>query len=311
MRRFARQLKDFWSADFHWPTYLATFLLIGVLIALNYSFGLADRTVYNKDITGIQKGLLCVGFFALPYLGALLIQVLARPKQMAGLKEPKYWLLLTVCLAFLIFAFAFPWHVQLAIDWFPHELRKWSIMVLWNLKRLVLFTLPMLMLWLLFGDRKNQFYGLFTRPKGLTPYLLLLGIMVPIVVAVSFHDSFLKAYPQYAAGNGEEALGISPWLTSLSYDLTYGLDFLSVELAYRGVLIIGLSRWLGPRALLPMMVLYCTIHFGKPLGEAVASIVAGYVLGVSAYTTRSIWGGVLLHVGSAWLMEAAAHLQKM
>jgi hypothetical protein len=59
-----------------------------------------------------------------------------------------------------------------------------------------------------------------------------------------------------------------------------------------------------------MAVIYCQLHFGKPLGEAISSIFGGYILGVISYQTKNIWGGVLVHVGIAWLMEVAGFFQK-
>jgi hypothetical protein len=67
---------------------------------------------------------------------------------------------------------------------------------------------------------------------------------------------------------------------------------------------------LGRGAVLSMAVLYCTLHFGKPMGEAISSIFGGYILGVVAYETKSIWGGVIVHIGIAWMMEIIAFLQK-
>jgi hypothetical protein len=32
------------------------------------------------------------------------------------------------------------------------------------------------------------------------------------------------------------------------------------------------------------------------------------LLGVIVYNTRSIWGGLLVHLGIAWLMEAAGYV---
>ena len=58
-----------------------------------------------------------------------------------------------------------------------------------------------------------------------------------------------------------------------------------------------------------MVVWYATIHFGRPLGETVSSLIGGYILGVLALSTRSIWGGLLIHIGVAWLMEAFAFWQ--
>jgi hypothetical protein len=57
-----------------------------------------------------------------------------------------------------------------------------------------------------------------------------------------------------------------------------------------------------------MAAFYCTIHFGKPLGECISSYFGGMVLGVLAYRTRSILGGLIVHLGLAWMMELGGWL---
>jgi membrane protease YdiL (CAAX protease family) len=84
-----------------------------------------------------------------------------------------------------------------------------------------------------------------------------------------------------------------------------------VELCFRGFFVIGMSSILGREAVVPMAVFYCTIHFGKPGLEAVSSLFGGYILGAVTYQTRSIWGGVIVHMGLAWMMELAAYLSKI
>jgi membrane protease YdiL (CAAX protease family) len=83
-----------------------------------------------------------------------------------------------------------------------------------------------------------------------------------------------------------------------------------IELLFRGFMVIGMASVLGRAAVVPMVVTYCFLHFGKPAGEAVSSIFGGFILGVIAYETRSIWGGIIIHVGIAWAMELAAYWQK-
>lgn len=51
---------------------------------------------------------------------------------------------------------------------------------------------------------------------------------------------------------------------------------------------------------------YKAREYHKPLPEAMGAIVAGVVLGWLALRTRSIWGGVLLHVAVALSMDALA-----
>ncbi|RYZ55167.1 MAG: abortive infection protein, partial [Chitinophagaceae bacterium] len=60
----------------------------------------------------------------------------------------------------------------------------------------------------------------------------------------------------------------------------------------------------------PMAIFYCTIHFGKPLGECISSYFGGLILGVVAYRTQTIMGGFFVHVGIAWLMELIGYLGK-
>jgi hypothetical protein len=95
------------------------------------------------------------------------------------------------------------------------------------------------------------------------------------------------------------------------YEVLYGMDFFNVEFLYRGFFVIGMAKVLGKEAILPMVCSYCFLHFGKPLGESISSIFGGYMLGVVAFYTRNIWGGVMVHIGLAWMMELAAFLQKL
>jgi membrane protease YdiL (CAAX protease family) len=101
-------------------------------------------------------------------------------------------------------------------------------------------------------------------------------------------------------------MGWSPWVPMAIREIFYGLDFFNVELLFRGFMVIGLSQWLGKDAIMPMVTTYCFLHFGKPVGEAISSIAGGYILGVLAFRTRGIWGGVIIHMGIAWLMELFA-----
>ena len=79
-------------------------------------------------------------------------------------------------------------------------------------------------------------------------------------------------------------------------------------LALVGFLILAFIKWAGKDAILPMACFYCTIHFGKPLGECISSYFGGIILGVVVYHTRSIYGGLLVHLGIAWLMELGGYI---
>ena len=59
----------------------------------------------------------------------------------------------------------------------------------------------------------------------------------------------------------------------------------------------------GKHCIIPVACFYCTIHFGKPMGEAISSFFGGMLLGIVSFNTGSIWGGLMVHLGIAWLME--------
>ena len=71
-----------------------------------------------------------------------------------------------------------------------------------------------------------------------------------------------------------------------------------------------LARYLGAYAVYPMVAVYCYIHFGKPFAEALGSIFGGYILGVISLESRSVMGGVLIHIGVALGMEILAFAQR-
>jgi len=130
------------------------------------------------------------------------------------------------------------------------------------------------------------------------PVYALLFLPVGAVVAVAAHQpDFQLQYPFYA-GRG--------WADQLAWEFGYGLQFLALEFFFRGFILRGLSAEMGASAVLAMAMPYCMLHYGKPLPECVGSILAGLVLGLLAMDTRSIWGGVTIHVAVAWSMDALA-----
>jgi hypothetical protein len=190
----------------------------------------------------------------------------------------------------------------------------------WARYALIVLQLPaklLLLLALIYGCWKARLLrggdaweaaGLTRRGFTVRPYFFLLLCLVPLIALASTQPDFLRVYPKVKniAFLSGYAHPIWPW--KLLYELTYGLDFLSIELFFRGFLVIGLVRYAGTSAILPMAAFYCTIHFGKPLGECISSFFGGLILGVLAARTRSILGGLMVHLGLAWMMEIGGWL---
>ena len=138
--------------------------------------------------------------------------------------------------------------------------------------------------------------------KHLPIYALLFAPVGLLVLVVARSPEFQQQYPFFTSQVGTGA--------QIAWEVGYGLQFFALEFFFRGFILRGLAAEMGASAVLAMAIPYCMIHFGKPLPECIGSIIAGIVLGTLAMDTRSIWGGVTIHVAVAWLMDGAALLQK-
>jgi membrane protease YdiL (CAAX protease family) len=161
-------------------------------------------------------------------------------------------------------------------------------------------ALPMLVVVCLPGQRLVD-YHLSLRGFGrhLWIYGALFAAVLPAVVLASTTAAFRETYPFYAQANRS-------YVDLVGWELLYAAQFFALEVFFRGFLLHGLRRALGANAIFVMLVPYCMIHFGKPFPETVGAIGAGLVLGTLAMRTRSIWGGVVIHIGVATTMDVLA-----
>jgi hypothetical protein len=171
--------------------------------------------------------------------------------------------------------------------------------------RLVLVVSILFVIWK-WRDPDQPFYGLTAKNFNGKPYWSMLFIMLPLVAAASTQKDFLQMYPRI-----QTILAGSAPLDSFHkflFELSYGSDFFGIELFFRGFLVLAFLKIAGKDAILPMACFYCTIHFGKPLGECISSYFGGIILGIVVANTRSIWGGLMVHLGIAWMMELAGYI---
>jgi membrane protease YdiL (CAAX protease family) len=152
-------------------------------------------------------------------------------------------------------------------------------------------------------------YGLSRSKSLIRGYLTLFFIMLPFLIAASFTSDFQYSYPQFPPQSYSGVFGMPAWLYTFLFEACYAVDFVLVELIFRGVLVVGMIRLLGTKAVLPMVAFYVSIHFGKPLMETCSSMFGGFILGALAYQTKHIWGGVIVHIGIALVMEIMGFVQ--
>lgn len=130
-------------------------------------------------------------------------------------------------------------------------------------------------------------------------YVVLTVPVLAAVVVVSHTESYSTYYPFYTQAH-RSLFDFAVW------EALYIAQFFSLEFFFRGFMLQPLRRCMGSGAIFAMMLPYVMIHFGKPMTECFAAIIAGVVLGTLAMRTRSIWAGFLIHVTVALAMDLAA-----
>lgn len=287
------------------------YALIGMFLAgsiyFNFLFDFEDS--YLDTQKGFLKFFFRLIFFSTAYFTTLIITCVLKG-EMKVFTQVSFWIKSSLALSLLSLDSSVPF-LQGWIDlMFSAQVQYWAYRVSVNLISFVTILLPLYFFFRLYEKNETHLYGLRTKHFDSRPYFQMIAIMLPILVAASFHGSFLRAYPLYKSTMAHVYLGVPEWVTILGYELAYGLDFITVEYLFRGFMVIGMTSILGRNSILPMAATYCFLHFGKPPGEAISSVIGGYILGVVAYETKSIWGGVIVHLGIAWMMEVVAFAQR-
>lgn len=271
--------------------YAISFLLIAVTCFLNYytsfSFWLRS-TAFSQAL--VWYSLLFFFFFTAGFL----IQ------NGTGFFQKKQVQLILVA-APILFALkvAMPFHKLLPDSVGSNYQKAFQQPMNWFGALLVMLPLLMLMHWLL--EKKWALYGI-KQTQSLKTYVLLIAFMLPLLIWASLQTDFSLVYPK-AAIVGRQLGGDANPFHYLLFETAYAADFFTIEFFFRGFLIIALSKLIGKQCILPVALFYFSIHLGKPMMEAVSSFFGGLILGSISYHSKSIWGGLLVHISIALLME--------
>ncbi len=310
MKKLLRQLLDYQKQHFSLALYSCIFLFLAATVSLNYYFDFYNSFIIRGN-TPLQRFADVSVLQATPFLFVCGLLYIFK-KETAWLKSGRFWLLV-LC----VFAIAGLSQLWKPLDYLAQGLQGHEQYFFTRVARkadsLLNVVVPVLFLYLLFEkDQYKSFYGLRSVHWEWRPYLTMFAIMVLVIGIASFFQDLQAYYPRYLRTRGPELAmegGLEQvWLVAL-YELAYGADFISVELFYRGVLVMAFHRYLGNYTVLAMVPSYVFLHFGKPATEAISSAFGGYVLGIISLNSRNVWGGVVLHVGVAWLMEFFGWLQ--
>lgn len=275
-------------------------LWTSVLIALNYTLGIESGMIKGLDSRFYQFFALFLVYcsaFIIPYLFALVFR-----KQLVT-ATPLFWLLLLMAPALFALKVSIVNPLANKIDgvW-----GSYLTLVTTLPFKLLVVLIPLIVLYRILPAQPSS-WGMTVKNIRWRPYCLMLVLMAPLIIFASTQADFLNAYPRL-----KQVAFIAPhtgnllWY-QLLYEISYGIDFITIELFFRGFLVFAFVRYAGPSVILPMAVFYCSIHFGKPLFECISSFFGGLLLGIIAHRTQSIAGGLIVHLGIAWMMEIGSY----
>jgi hypothetical protein len=310
MKKFIGYLKAYYDEEFSW-SYLA-FIVLFLTGAIYWVYHDPYEFISQRNllITTPGKRFLYPLFYAIPFLVAFGGHSIFK-RNFSFFAKWQFWALFVV--AVLIFSFRqmfyldfYEWTERFSFEKYPYFFRK----VLTDAVQLIFVLTAITLVWLFDRKSSDSPYGFTLKNFDLKPYFIILAIMLPFVIGFGLTDHFTGYYPRGLKNhsyyfNGE--LNVSGWYYVL-YELIYGLDFISIEYFFRGFLVIAFIRFVGPGSIMPMATFYVFIHFGKPMVETISSFFGGTLLGIITYYSRSIWGGIVVHMGIAWLMELGAFI---
>jgi hypothetical protein len=307
MKILFKYIKYFLKEDFRLITYLPVIIYIFICITINYYFDF-EHKILDKHVGTLKGFIFFFVFYGLAYF-PVAIYVLSINKKQHVLKKSGFWIKTIFIIALLAGSAFFSFYKDI-IDLYTDLSERYLIRkILINSRNFLIFLLPLLFFWYFLKPSKSGFLWIKLRGFNPRPYFYILLIMLPIIFIASFSNDFLNTYPTFKPWTINIVFGLEKWQMAGIYEIFYGLDFITVEMIFRGALVLGLYKLLGKDCILPMISVYCFLHFGKPMGEAVSSIFGGYILGIIAINTESIVGGSMVHMGVAWMMEVFAYSQ--
>ncbi|UKN02127.1 CPBP family intramembrane metalloprotease [Paracrocinitomix mangrovi] len=320
MRTFVFYILDFLKEEFsNNKTAVKKHAIIAIFLAIaltfNYSYSNGEHNTFydamvHVDYKSFTAYLLIILFYGFSFFSA--VSIISTIEKDKTLWNKNYLIFALIGIAFLSLDSSYIF-MHISNEFFGSNippLNNWINACLSNLSSTFTIIIPLYILYFVSPHFKPEFLGFKLNGAKIKPYLWLILLMIPLIIAASFLPDFLDHYPTYKDRHEYDFIALSQWQTTLIYEFCYGFDFISVELFFRGFLVVALTKIVGRKAILPMVVIYCFLHFGKPMGEAISSIFGGYILGILAYKSRNIFGGLIVHLGVAWGMELMAYLQQ-
>jgi len=152
--------------------------------------------------------------------------------------------------------------------------------------------IPLFIITAVFHDRPAVYgFGLGDWREGLKWSALVILAAIPVLY-VSTRTPAMTTYYSGVKGSVGEVL------------LTTAVDLVGWEFLFRGFLLFGLMRVIGPSALVLQAVPFALMHLGKPEIETLSTIFGGTLFGWVAWRSRSFVYPFLIH----WFVSSFVHM---
>jgi hypothetical protein len=307
MKKIASDLKDFVRSDFNAAFYSYTFLFLALTIYLNYTWDFEKKWI--NDSNALKDYFFSFTFNAFAYYAIAVPKALWYKEKY--LHSSLFWIKSSLFLLILSVDGSFYHHTEYLFNRVDlnYEEKVYLNKIITNVYPSLIYFVPLIILKSIYDRNEKGLYGLSIKGFDYSVYLVFLLLMAPLILWASFQPDFIDNYPTFKPWKINQVFGMTELQMSIVYEIFYLLDFVTVELLFRGAMVIGLSSIMGRHAILPMVVTYAFLHFGKPMAETIGSVAGGYILGVIALYSRNILGGCTIHIGVAALMEIMAIIQ--
>ena len=308
MKKIISYLKNFLRDDYSFTTYFIIFIFLVVSILLNYHYEIENDIIEEQGNDTIRFFYYLM-LYGVAYYSTLIIYYFTRKKNYFLNKE----VMLKSFVAILILAIDGTY--SFTQDFFIRnfsanvEEARYLKKVINSIAPLIIYLISLYIIKRKYDSETTNLYGLSPRKFDWKPYFIMLLVMLPLIFWASFQQDFTQEYPVFKYWKMRPVFGMTQEQLFSFYEIFYLLDFINVEILFRGLLVIGMIKCMGEEAILPMVVTYAFLHFGKPPAETVGSIFGGYILGVIALRSENILGGYMIHMGVAFLMDIFAILQ--
>ena len=298
---FLGDLTAFVRKDFLWTKYLFAVGLALLIIIAQVEFHIYDIIIaptYNNGTSMLRIPMIYIAVYFF-----VLITTLVMHRELWRLRRWQVWVFPVILLAIDGVGQGFYGYMRWADEYGVETRDKAYLQLVGSFMFRSVFIVLMLCMFCRLTDGHFGLFGLKRSAKYLRVYALIYVLLLPMFLLVSFTPQFLSYYPKMYITNFDGALRWERWQLIGLFETFYANDFIGVEGMFRGALVIGLARWLGCRAVLPMALTYMCIHLGKPDLELCSSVIGGYILGILAWRTRHLWGGIIIHLGIAMFFE--------